>query len=141
MKTRNKEIIKQSEGLRLEAYLCPAGVLTIGYGHTGSDVKEGSRVSREEAENLLTRDLERFEKDILKMVKVELTQNQFDALVSFTYNVGSGALKGSTLLKKLNAGSYMEAADEFLKWTKAGGKELPGLVKRRRTERALFLEK
>lgn len=141
MKTRNKEIIKQSEGLRLEAYLCPAGVLTIGYGHTGSDVKEGSRVSREEAENLLTRDLERFEKDILKMVKVELTQNQFDALVSFTYNVGSGALKGSTLLKKLNAGSYIEAADEFLKWTKAGGKELPGLVKRRRTERALFLEK
>ena len=141
MKTRNKEIIKQSEGLRLEAYLCPAGVLTIGYGHTGSDVKEGSRVSREEAENLLTRDLERFEKDILKMVKVELTQNQFDALVSFTYNVGSGALKGSTLLKKLNVGSYMEAADEFLKWTKAGGKELPGLVKRRRTERALFLER
>ena len=115
MKTRNKEIIKQSEGLRLEAYLCPAGVLTIGYGHTGSDVKEGSRVSREEAENLLTRDLERFEKDILKMVKVGLTQNQFDALVSFTYNVGSGALKTSTLLKKLNAGSYMEAADEFLK--------------------------
>ena len=141
MKTRNKEIIKQSEGLRLEAYLCPAGVLTIGYGHTGSDVREGSRVSREEAENLLTRDLERFEKDILKMVKVELTQNQFDALVSFTYNVGSGALKTSTLLKKLNAGNYMEAADEFLKWTKAGGKELPGLVKRRRTERALFLEK
>lgn len=141
MKTRNKEIIKQSEGLRLEAYLCPAGVWTIGYGHTGKDVVEGMKITRGEAEKLLEGDLEKFEKDILKMVKVGLTQNQFDALVSFTYNVGGGALKTSTLLKKLNAGDYMGAADEFLKWTKAGGKELPGLVKRRRTERALFLEK
>lgn len=141
MKTRNKEIIKQSEGLRLEAYLCPAGVWTIGYGHTGKDVVEGMKITRGEAEELLEGDLEKFEKDILKMVKVGLTQNQFDALVSFTYNVGGGALKTSTLLKKLNAGDYMGAADEFLKWTKAGGKELPGLVKRRRTERALFLEK
>lgn len=141
MKTRNKEIIKQSEGLRLEAYLCPADVWTIGYGHTGKDVVEGMKITGGEAEKLLEGDLEKFEKDILKMVKVGLTQNQFDALVSFTYNVGGGALKTSTLLKKLNAGDYMGAADEFLKWTKAGGKELPGLVKRRRTERALFLEK
>lgn len=140
MKTRNKELIKVSEGLSLVAYLCPAGVLTIGYGHTGKDVVEGMVIDHQEADRLLQVDLEKFEKEVSKLVKVGITQNQFDALISFTYNLGASALKGSTLLKKLNAGEYMAAANEFPKWVKAGGKVLPGLVTRRRKERELFLE-
>lgn len=139
MKTYNKDVIKEFEGLRLEAYLCPAGVWTIGYGHTGGDVWPGLVITKEWAEWLLEEDLKRFEANVSGYVRVDLTQDQFDALVSFTYNVGAEAFKNSTLLKKLNAGEYEEAADQFLRWNKSKGKVLAGLTNRRKKERALFL--
>lgn len=140
MQTKNKDIIKDAEGLELTAYKCPAGRWTIGHGHTGSDVWPGLTITKPEAEALLEKDLRRFEKGISEMVKVELTQGQFDALVSFTFNVGLEAFKNSTLLKKLNAGDYEGAAEQFQRWNKAGGKTLLGLIRRREAERKLFEE-
>lgn len=133
------ELIQSFEGCKLNAYVCPAGVLTIGWGHTGKDVTPGQCISQARADELLAQDLAPRERDVERLVKVPLTQHQFDALVSFVYNLGAGALAGSTLLKKLNAGNYAGAADEFLKWNKAGGKVLPGLSRRRAAERELFL--
>ncbi|MDE6314031.1 MAG: lysozyme [Lachnospiraceae bacterium] len=136
------DLIKKSEGLELKSYKDAAGVLTIGYGHTGKDITEGMVITEEQAENLLKDDLRSAEQAVSNCVTVSINQNQFDALVSFTYNVGSGALRKSTLLKKLNAGDYKGAAAEFLKWNKAtvNGKkqELKGLTKRREQEKALF---
>jgi lysozyme len=136
------KLIMQFEGLRLKAYLCPAGVWTIGYGHTSAaglpEVREGMRISAQEAEEILRRDLAGFETAVAGMVGTELTQAQFDVLVSFTYNCGVGALKGSTLLKRVNAGAFDAVPAELMKWTKAKGKELPGLVRRRRAEAALW---
>lgn len=140
---RGQELLHHFEGLRLEAYLCPANVWTIGYGTTVSDgtpVQKGDRVTKAEAERLFREDLQRFEKSVLALVNVPLTQGQFDALVSFTYNVGVGALRTSTLLRVLNQGRYQEAADQLLRWNKGGGKVLPGLTRRREAERKLFLE-
>ncbi len=131
-------LIKQFEGCALSAYLCPAHILTIGYGHTG-DVSAGQTITQEEAERLLKADLEKFERGVSQMVTVELSPQQFDALVSFAFNLGLGNLKTSTLLKKLNSGDYQGAADEFLRWNKAAGKVMAGLTKRREAERALFL--
>lgn len=131
------DLIKSFEGLRLSAYKCPAGVWTIGYGTTAG-VKPGQSITKERAEELLRDDVKRFEDQVLRLVKVPLTQGQFDALVSFTYNLGAANLGNSTLLRLLNAGDYKGAAAQFDRWTKAGGKELPGLVKRRAAERALF---
>ena len=139
MRTSNKEVIKEAEGLRLEAYLCPAGVWTIGYGHTGPDVWPGLVITEKWAEQLLEEDLKRFEAYVSGYVRVDLTQDQFDALVSFTYNVGAEAFKNSTLLRKLNAGDYEGASKEFTRWNKSKGKVLPGLVKRREKERKLFV--
>lgn len=139
MQTKNKDLIKEAEGLELKAYLCPAQVWTIGYGHTGDDVWPGLTITLPEAEALLTSDLERFEGYVNKHVKVALSQNQFDALVSFVYNVGAQAFIDSTLLKKLNAGDYEGAADQFPRWNKSKGRVLNGLVKRRDKERKLFL--
>lgn len=136
--TKGIELIQRFEGLELTAYLCPAGVWTIGYGHTG-DVKEGDRVTRAEATALLQKDLKRFERVVESSIDVSLTQEQFDALVSFTYNLGGGALRKSTLRRILNQGDYQGAAEEFLRWVKAGGKTLKGLVRRRAAERELFL--
>lgn len=130
-------LIRQAEGLRLRAYKCPAGVWTIGYGTTAG-VKEGQVITKERAEELLRADVKRFEDQVLRLVKVPLTQGQLDALVSFTYNLGAANLGNSTLLRLLNTGNYKGAAAQFDRWTKAGGKELPGLVKRRAAERALF---
>lgn len=130
-------LIRQAEGLRLRAYKCPAGVWTIGFGTTAG-VKEGQVITKERAEELLRDDVKRFEDQVLRLVKVPLTQGQLDALVSFTYNLGAANLGNSTLLRLLNAGDYRGAAAQFDRWTKAGGKELPGLVKRRAAERALF---
>lgn len=132
------ELIKHYEGLRLEAYCCPAGVLTIGYGHTGADVAKGKTITLDEAEALLRADLLEFERRVQQIVTAPLTQGQFDALVSFAYNVGIGALQRSTLLRKLNAEDYAGASAEFMRWTKAGAVELPGLVKRRTAEREMF---
>lgn len=133
-----RKLIQQFEGCREKAYQDCVGVWTIGYGHTGN-VKAGQVISKKEADRLLSEDLKRFESGVEKNVKVALTQNQFDALVSFCYNLGVGSLQKSTLLKKLNNGDHKGAAEEFLKWNKAGGKVLTGLVRRREAERQLFL--
>lgn len=133
------ELIKSFEGYREDAYLCPAGVWTIGWGTT-KNVRQGQTTNPEEAENFLRRDLKIFEAQVAELVKVALTSNQFSALVSFAYNCGAGALKSSTLLKKLNQEDYLGAAEEFLKWNKAGGKMLAGLTRRRVAERSLFLK-
>ena len=144
MKTsdRGVALIKAHEGLRLTAYTDPVGVWTIGYGHTTTagppKVERGMKITDAGADAILRQDLAKFEGYVSSAVKVPLNQNEFDALVSFTFNLGPGNLRSSTLLKKLNAGDRAGAADEFLKWTKAGGKTLPGLVKRREAERALF---
>lgn len=132
------ELIKKLEGCRLEAYKCPAGIWTIGYGHT-KGVKDGQIITQEQAEEFLREDLRIFEQAVESCVKVPLSQNQFDALVSFCYNCGSGALKTSTLLRLLNEGNYSSAADQFLRWNKAGGKVLVGLTRRREEEREMFL--
>lgn len=134
-----KDLIKKYEGCRLEAYKCPAGIWTIGYGHTGQDVFEGKTITQQEADNLLSKDLTRFEKFLNRVIKVPVNQNQFNALASFTYNVGMGALQNSTLLKKLNNNDLIGAANEFDRWVYANGKKLEGLIKRRKAEKELFL--
>ncbi len=131
------DLIKSFEGLRLSAYRCPADIPTIGYGTTAG-VKMGDTITKERAEVLLRADVKRFEDQVLRLVKVPLTQGQLDALVSFTYNLGAENLSNSTLLRLLNEGDYKGAAAQFDRWTKAGGKVLPGLVRRRAAERALF---
>ncbi|MCL8307670.1 lysozyme [Pseudomonas putida] len=131
--------MKSFEGLRLQAYQDAVGVWTIGYGATRG-VKAGMSISKEQAERMLLNDLQRFEPEVERLVTVPLSQNQWDALVSFTYNLGAANLESSTLLRKLNAGDYVAAADQFPRWNKAGGKVLAGLTRRREAERALFLE-
>ena len=140
MQTMNKQVIKDHEGLRLTAYQDGGGVWTIGYGHTGSDVREGLTIPLSEAERLLTRDLRTAEWHVTRLVKVKLTQNQFDALVSFVYNVGGDAFEKSTMLRLLNAGEYEGAANQFLRWNKDNGKVVQGLINRRIKERDLFLK-
>lgn len=130
-------LIRHFEGCRLDAYLCPAGVWTIGYGHT-KGVKEGETIDQEAAEAFLIEDLEEFEGYVTEMVEVPLSQSQFDALVSWTFNLGPGNLERSTLLAKLNQGEYTDVPFEIKRWTRAGGVILPGLVKRRNAEAALF---
>ncbi|WCF39323.1 lysozyme [Enterobacter roggenkampii] len=145
MQTSDKGIalIKQFEGCKLTAYQDSVGVWTIGYGWTqpvdGKPIRAGMTIKQETAERLLKTGLVSYENDVSRLVKVGLTQWQFDALVSFTYNLGARSLSTSTLLRKLNAGDYAGAADEFLRWNKAGGKVLNGLTRRREAERALFL--
>lgn len=131
------DLIKQFEGLYLKAYRCPAGVPTIGYGHTAG-VAMGQTITQQQADDYLRRDVRQFERAVERLVKVPLTQGQFDALVSFAFNLGEGALAQSTLLRLLNAGDYAGAAAQFDRWNKAGGRVLPGLVRRRAAERALF---
>ena len=131
-------LIKGFEGFRAKAYVCPAGVLTIGYGHTGPDVKPGMTISDARGTELLAQDVSRFERAVNKFVKVPLAQHQYDALVSFTYNVGEGNFQTSTLLKKLNAKDYAGAAAQFDRWNRGGGRVLAGLVRRRAAERKMF---
>lgn len=145
MQTSDKGIalIKQFEGCKLTAYQDSVGVWTIGYGWTqpvdGKQVRAGMAIKQETAERLLKTGLVSYESDVSRLVKVGLTQGQFDALVSFAYNLGARSLSTSTLLRRINAGDYAGAADEFLRWNKAGGKVLNGLTRRREAERALFL--
>ncbi len=141
MKTSREglELIKRHEGFREEAYLCPAGIYTIGYGHTGNEVKEGCTITPEEGEILLMADLERYESVVNKFVSAPLTQSAFDALVSFSFNVGAGAFLGSTLFHLVNSDPHQrEIADEFNKWVNARGRRLEGLVKRRAEECNLY---
>lgn len=141
MKTSSEGInlIKEFEGVKLTAYKCPAGVWTIGVGTT-KDVRPGQVITEAQAMGFLARDLAVFEDEVKRLVKVPMSQPVFDALVSFTYNLGARNLGSSTLLKKLNARDYKGAADEFLKWDKAGGRQLAGLTRRRIAERRLFLK-
>ncbi|WP_288919890.1 SafA/ExsA family spore coat assembly protein [uncultured Ottowia sp.] len=132
------DMVKKYEGLYTKAYRDPVGILTIGYGHTGSDVREGQTITEAQATELLRKDLGTAENAVRKAVKVPLTQGQFDALVSFTFNCGAGALQKSTLLQKLNAGDYAGAQAEFAKWNHGGGRVLPGLTRRRNEEAQMF---
>lgn len=137
------DLIKKFEGIRLTAYTCPAGVLTIGYGHTGPDVKPGMRITEQEAEKLLWSDTESAQQTVSSFVNTKLNQNEYDALVSFTFNVGPTAFVNSTLLRLLNHNADRKiVAGEFGRWVKAGDdKPVPGLVRRREEEKKLFLEK
>lgn len=136
------DTVKEFEGLRLKAYKCPAGVWTIGYGHTSEAGKPKVNaelvITKEDAEDILKRDLVQYEDCVREQVQIGITQSQFDALVDFTYNVGVGQFARSTLLKRVNAGRFDEVPAEFMKWTRGGGRELPGLVRRRRAEVKLW---
>ncbi len=131
-------LIKKFEGCRVNAYLCPARVWTIGYGHTKT-VKPGQKITLDQANQLLEQDVEVFEQAVTRLVSVPINQNQFDALVSLAFNIGVNALANSTLLKILNRKDYLRAADQFLRWSKVGNTTLKGLLDRRSEERALFL--
>lgn len=138
------DLVKQCEGLRTEAYRCPAGVWTIGYGHTDG-VSPGRTVTEIEAERLLLQDLAEAGEQVERLVRVPLTDHQFSALVSFVFNAGPGSLESSTLLRRLNAGDYDAVPSELARWVKATnprtGKKvtLPGLVRRRAMEGELWL--
>ena len=133
------KILKFFEGCRLTAYQDSVGVWTIGYGHT-KGVYDGMTITQEEAEQMLLTELEEYEGYVEKYVTVPLTQNQFDALVVWVYNLGPTNFRNSTLLKELNSGNYTAAGKEITRWNKAGGKVLAGLVKRREAEAELFNE-
>jgi lysozyme len=134
------EFVAQFEGLSLKAYRCPAGVLTIGYGHTGADVYEGQSITKDEALHLLADDLRKHFDAIKRMITVEVTENQCVALLSFAFNVGATNFQRSSVRKNLNRGAPLQAAESFLLWNRAGGKVLPGLTRRRNAERRLFLK-
>lgn len=140
-------LIKKYEGCKLTAYKCPAGVWTIGYGNTfyedGSTVKPGDKITQERADQLFRNILEKkFLEPIRKLIVSDINDNMFSAIVSFTYNVGIGNLKSSTLLKKVNANPNDQTiALEFKKWVKSAGKVLPGLVRRRESESDLYFKK
>jgi GH24 family phage-related lysozyme (muramidase) len=135
---RGVAVVENFEGLELSAYRDSVGVATIGYGHTNG-VRMGQTITREQADAFLRSDLTWAEHAVCSDVTAPLNDNQFDALVSFTFNCGAGALAGSTLLRKLNAGDYPGAADAFLSWVNGDHGPLPGLVARRNEERGLFL--
>ena len=131
-------LLKKFEGCKLTAYRCPANVCTIGYGHTTSagapPVKDGMTITQQQADDILSRDLVKFETAVHNIVHQPLNQHQFDVLVDFAYNAGIGNLQSSTLLKKVNAAKFDEVPAELMKWTKGGGKVLAGLVRRRQAE-------
>ena len=130
-------LIKKFEGCELEAYKCAAGVWTKGYGST-KGVKEGDTITQDEAEELLIKDLEVFEKAVNDAVKVAMVQCQFDALVPWTFNLGPGNLNSSTMLKKLNGREFDEVSEQMKRWNKANGKTLDGLIRRREAEALLY---
>lgn len=132
------DIIKECEGLRLQSYLCPAGVWTVGYGHT-RDVYKGMVITRRDADLFLGEDVEVASAAVSRLVSVPLSDNQFSVLVSFTFNLGARRLAKSTLLWQLNRKRYGAVPAELAKWKRGGGKILPGLVKRRALESALWM--
>lgn len=133
------ELTERFEGCRLVAYRDQGGVLTIGYGHTGSDVYPGRIITSDVAQALLKSDVHAAVACVNDSVEVPITQNEFDALVDFTFNVGTRNFKKSTLLKDLNLRNYAEAAAQFSLWVNAGGHRVPGLVERRKEEHDLFV--
>jgi lysozyme len=137
------ELIKHFESLRLDAYQDSVGVWTIGWGHTGlvkndMSVYQGQSITEQEAEDFLKQDLVIFEDAVTDNVNVDINSNQYSALVSFCFNLGATNLRKSTLLRKLNETNYFAAAKEFKKWSKAGGRRMEGLVRRRISERNLY---
>ena len=141
--SKGLELIKEFEGFSANAYLCPAKIPTIGYGNTfwedGRKVKLGEQISKTNALELLELVANKdFADKIFPLIKVKVSQNQFDAMVSLAYNIGVGNFSKSTLLKKVNSGDFDGASNEFLKWNKSSGKELLGLTRRREREKDLF---
>lgn len=135
------QIIKQFEGLKLFAYPDPAtggDPWTIGYGHTGKEVKKGMYINSLQADDYLVKDLAKFADSINRLVKVKLTDNQYSALLSLVYNIGPVNFAGSTLLRLLNQGEYDEAAKQFIRWNRAAGQVMAGLTRRREAETKLF---
>lgn len=142
---RIRNLIMGWEGCRLTAYRCPGGVLTIGYGHTGSDVTPGLTISQQTADELFDKDLARVEDELQRWMHIDgvprLTQGQYDALVSFAYNLGVPRLRSSTLWRKvIMCPSDPSVAAEFMRWVNAGGKRMPGLVSRREQEAQIYYE-
>ena len=135
--TEGISLIKKFEGCLLESYLCAAGVPTIGYGST-KGIKLGMTITQEEAEEVLLKDVAIFEGFVLEASEMPLSQHQFDALVSWTYNLGPSNLNASTMLKVLNKGSYEDVPAQIKRWNKANGKVLEGLIRRREAEALLF---
>jgi lysozyme len=135
--------VKKFEGCRLCSYKDPVGVWTVGYGATrlasGNPVMRNVRITQEQADDLLKSELERLRAVLAQYIRVPVTEGQFVALIDFAYNCGEGALRRSTLLKLLNAGKVVNAGYEFRRWARAGGIELPGLVRRREAEKKIFL--
>ena len=135
------ELIKFFEGFRQKPYICSGGHSTIGFGHKILKNEQFSYISYEEAESLLYQDLFSAEKSVLRNINSTLSDDQFAALVSFTFNIGGGALQRSTIRQKINYGEYREAGLEFLRWVYSGGKLVPGLITRRKAEYGLFISK
>ena len=131
-------LTEQFEGFRLTAYQDQVGVWTIGYGHTGPDVSPGRMITIAQAQALLAQDISSAAACVNTGVAVKLTQQEFDALVDFVFNLGAGAFKGSTMLRNLNAGNFTSAAAQFDLWDRAGGAVVAGLLRRRQAEAALF---
>ena len=135
--TEGISLIKKFEGCELESYKCAAGVWTIGFGST-HNIEEGMNISKDRAEELLLEDIAEFEESVLESVDMPMSQHQFDALVSWTFNLGPSNLKASTMLKVLNNGNYEDVPEQIKRWNKAGGKVLDGLIRRREAEALLF---
>lgn len=138
------DLIKSFEGVRLTAYRCPAGVWTIGYGHTSQAgpprVTAGMKITAQDAADILGRDLVAYEAGVQRALTRSANENQFSAMVSLAFNVGVAAFAKSSIARRFNAGDAQGAADAFLLWNKAGGKVLAGLTRRRKAERELFLK-
>lgn len=134
------DLIKRFEGFSRTVYFCPAGYPTIGYGHVVKDGEDFSNgIMEGEAEELLCQDAVIAERTVLRLINVPLTDGQFDALVSFTYNLGGGALQRSTLRRKINLEEHAEVPEQFMRWVWAGGRKLKGLVRRREAESRLYI--
>ncbi len=132
-------LIRRFEGFSAVPYLCPAGYLTVGYGHVVKNPDAFRQpITEDEATEILVLDVEKAEKAVLRLITVPLSDGQFDALVSFTFNLGSGALQRSTLRRKINREDHVEVPAEFLRWVWAGGRKLKGLIRRREAEAALY---
>ena len=144
MKTTTKgvELIRKYEGFRAETYICPGGVLTIGYGHTGKDVRPGMMITEQDALNLLHKDIFKRETQVDRVLKGAFTPNMYSAIISFVYNLGIGNFRESTLLRKININpNDPTIRAEFMRWNKVGGKVLAGLTKRREEEANLYFTK
>ncbi len=137
---KGANLIKEFEGMRLVGYLCPAGIPTVGLGHTGPEVKRGMKITEAQAWAYFHKDIQKFERGVEQgLAGSPVTQSQFDAMVSLAFNIGLGAFARSSVLRNHKAKRYTLAANSFLLWVKGGGKTLPGLVRRRQAERKLYL--